>query len=821
MGSMETAELTAAETQAAERLTQAVEETRGDARAVAAASGRSGLRWWAATAAVVAIALAALVPTTGDFGLTWDEPAYRYSQILSSQWWEQLSQARSWGDARQLLDPETLLYYWPYGRSGINFHPPLAGQLNLAAHAVFDSWMKDIPARRMASVIEFALTVAILFGFLSRRYGTAVGLAAAGSLLLMPRLYGQAHLVDTDTPGLFLWAATAVAFWNGLYDQRGRRWRVLVGVLLGLAFVEKMAAVGVMVPLLCWLIVGHLPRAFARPGARASAIDAMATSGLMLLPLALAFQEIQSLQRQLPPPAQTNLFVHRPASDLPGAILAAPLAVWLLRRLMARLFPRSAVWGVERPALETWTAILAFAPLVGWLGNPAWWRETLPRLAHYYTLTSNRRGALPDIQILYFGQIYEYSLPWHNAWVLIGITVPATILLAGAIGLLWGLGRVRTDRVPLYFLIHFLTLPVLRMMPTPAHDGVRLFLPTFFFLAAFAGWGTIAVAKLLGRAVRLPAPAAALAAGLLVLVPAAVDLIQVHPFELSYYNSLIGGPRGAWRSGFELTYWFDSFNDQTLEEINLKLPRDALVQMPNVLTNPPTFQELQTLGALRGDIRLGETPGERPSDRFPFIAMQTQDSKATAFSRLLFAMKPWYAREPVQVDGLRLATVADPVAVSRAWALQTLLDAADRSRPAPPAAPEWVRRFLPILRRFWGDGLIRIHRLALNQDMLEWARGDPRGLLEAARYLAARKDGGDDPGARRLVQLVPRSFLDKLLRNRPQGLVEGVQILVDHTDEVVRVMTRYGYTDPATIGGFLDRDLRDPPDVIAAKRPEP
>ena len=88
------------------------------------------------------------------------------------------------------------------------------------------------------------------------------------------------------------------------------------------------------------------------------------------------------------------------------------------------------VWGVERPALETWTAILAFAPLIGWLGNPAWWRETLPRLAHYYTLNVDREHSLPNIQIIYFGQIYEFSLPWHNAWVLIGITVPAAILAA-------------------------------------------------------------------------------------------------------------------------------------------------------------------------------------------------------------------------------------------------------------------------------------------------------------------------------------------------------------------------------------------------------
>ena len=86
---------------------------------------------------VFILALAALVPTVGDFGLTWDEPAYRYSQVMSAQWWEQLAQVRSSDELETLFDPVTLLYYWPYGRYGVNFHPPLAGQLNLATYAIF------------------------------------------------------------------------------------------------------------------------------------------------------------------------------------------------------------------------------------------------------------------------------------------------------------------------------------------------------------------------------------------------------------------------------------------------------------------------------------------------------------------------------------------------------------------------------------------------------------------------------------------------------------------------------------------------------------
>ena len=128
------------------------------------------------------------------------------------------------------------------------------------------------------------------------------------------------------------------------------------------------------------------------------------------------------------------------------------------------------MWGAERPALEIWTAILAFAPVIGWLGNPAWWRDTLPRLAHYYTISFNREGVLPDINIIYFGQVYFYSLPWHNGWVLLAITVPLAILAAAPVGSAGRSSRRQRDRLPLYFLVHFLTLP---SDPDAAHPGTR------------------------------------------------------------------------------------------------------------------------------------------------------------------------------------------------------------------------------------------------------------------------------------------------------------------------------------------------------------
>lgn len=775
----------------------------------AGAVGLAGRRWWLATCIVLAAALGLTVPTTGDFGLTWDEPAYRYSQILSAQWWDALVHGH---DVARLMTPDALLYYWPYGRFGINFHPPLAGQLNLATHVLFRRWVPDLPSRRLASVFEYALTIALGFGFLARRYGPWVGGVMAGSLLLMPRVYGDGHIAATDTPGLLLWAATAMAFWKGLYEPHARRWRVAVGVLLGLAFVEKMAAVAVLVPLAGWLVVVSLPRAFRREGAKGAWTDAVVTTLPMLVALGVAFVAILDLSRRLPAPNETNLFVHRPRTALPGAILAVPLGVWLVRRLLGRLFPSSPVWGGERPALEIGTAILAFAPVVGWLGNPAWWVETLPRLAHYYRLNTDREGALPDIHIFYLGRTYLFSLPWHNAWVLIAITVPASILVAAAVGLGYALARVRRDRLPLYFVVHFATLPALRMLPTPAHDGVRLLLPTFFFLACLAGWGTICVADGLATILRVRRAVVRALAAALVLAPAAWQLVAVHPFELSYYNEWIGGPRGARRAGFELTYWYDAFNDRTIAAIEKVLPPGATIDYVNDKLEAPTFAELQTLGHLRADLDL--SPAD--SRAYPYHAwLLTQDSKASSMTRLLYAMKPLYGLRPRQLDGLRVASVYDPAAVSRASALNLLARGTGAPVPAPEPPP-WIKKHTPWLGRFWGAGLTFASRPTVDETAFRWARNDREGLRAAVREIASGRPLNEDSDAGRLMRFLsrfdqpdrPDGFLAaRTLRARPHALIEAAAILIAHPDAVRAVLTHPGYTDPETFGGYLDRDV--------------
>ena len=51
------------------------------------------------------------------------------------------------------------------------------------------------------------------------------------------------------------------------------------------------------------------------------------------------------------------------------------------------------------------------------------------------------------------------ALPWENAWLLIAITVPVGILVAALAGLGYAVRVARYDPIPMYFALHFMTLP--------------------------------------------------------------------------------------------------------------------------------------------------------------------------------------------------------------------------------------------------------------------------------------------------------------------------------------------------------------------------
>ena len=126
---------------------------------------------------------------------------------------------------------------------------------------------------------------------------------------------------------------------------------------------------------------------------------------------------------------------------------------------------------------------------------------------------------------------------------------------------------------------------------------------------------------------------------------------------------------------------------------------------------------------------------------------------------------------------------------------------------------------LPSLARS-GEGADLSRPPAVHEPSFEWAKRDSEGLRAAARKLVERRPIDDDLDALRLQRILTRDILpidsggrlfERLLHARPEALLEAVAILIQRADDLRNVMTRHVFTDPATIGGYLDRQFGDGP----------
>ena len=267
-----------------------------------------------------------------------------------------------------------------------------------------------------------------------------------------------------------------------------------------------------------------------------------------------------------------------------------------------------AAWIVLFRRWAWWRALLVLcvvASIVALACCPMWWGAPLSRCAAYYQAVFGNEQ-IWKIEVYYLGRSYVSGLqpiPWHSALILPLVTTPPwTIALVVAALLSWF--RTRDAAMGLW-LLGAAALPVLRLLPrTPAHDGVRLLLPSLFCLAPLAGYGFVALTNQfrLISAIRRPLLCRwCIAIGLVVV--GAGELASMHPYEMSYYSELIGGLGGAERLGFEVSYWFEAFSPRALHEIERLLPQGA-----RVWTFPqyPGYTLLRQWGLWREDLEDGD-----------------------------------------------------------------------------------------------------------------------------------------------------------------------------------------------------------------------
>lgn len=181
---------------------------------------------------------------------------------------------------------------------------------------------------------------------------------------------------------------------------------------------------------------------------------------------------------------------------------------------------------------------------------------------------------------------------------------PLVILFFFIIGLIAAIIRLKKerDKTSLLFLL-WVMVPIVRVSlhGTNIYGGVRQIMEYIPAMAILAGLGAAKLRRFLPSIVIL-----------LLFVPILVKLIQIHPYEEFYYNSLIGGLSGAKANNFP--YWGESYGSpyrKAVEWINKNAEKDSKVVfnyelMPNI---PSIFfrQDLHFSNVFRsGYLREGE-----------------------------------------------------------------------------------------------------------------------------------------------------------------------------------------------------------------------
>jgi len=488
------------------------------------------------------LTFALLMSTAGDIGVTWDEPIYATCAENVAWWLKTLLR-----DPAAAFAPEAIGRGWGLAHE----HPPLVRVVSGLGWMLTKAWLPPPLTHRVGNMVLAAALVGLLACWGTRVSGPWAGLFTAAALLTMPRLFFHAHLAALDFPLAAVWTLASLDFYHLTGSGKPLSSPVRPGLWLGLALLTKINSV-LLVPF--W-------------------------------------------------------------------------ALWLL------LYRRT--W---RNFLTLFLSLpIAFALLIAaW---PWLWADPLGRLREWVQFFRIHF----EIRQWFAGRLYV-DTPWYLPMVMPLVTTPVALLALAALGIRMEEKGKRTRAhlhppssilpspwVGLHLCGMATVLGYYALPFTAIHDQERLLLPAFVHLAFLAGNGFAAlcewlkntltyhasrtakhatrnthhISRITHHASPFKSHAACLILAALLLLPGILGIIRLHPFELAYYNALVGGVRGARRLDME-TIYFASTYGYFLPYLNELPTGSRLWVMPN---SWDVIYYYQLNGLLRDDLVVLRPPG--------------------------------------------------------------------------------------------------------------------------------------------------------------------------------------------------------------------
>jgi 4-amino-4-deoxy-L-arabinose transferase-like glycosyltransferase len=263
-------------------------------------------------------------------------------------------------------------------------------------------------------------------------------------------------------------------------------------------------------------------------------------------------------------------------------VIATGIALGLttsLRVIGAFAFGLLLLWGFYRCGrkfLLPSITILGVASLAVYASWPYLWEHPIKNLIESLNILLNFPW---DNLVLYRGLVYPVEqLPWHFLPFITVTQLTVPLLLLGAIGGLLVVASLIKNRSVegnrigiIYFL--WIAVPYGLALATGAtvYDNSRQFLFALPPIALF----TAPTFQIIFDLVKKQWLQVAFV--VLMIFPGMFGIFRLHPYEYIYYNALVGGVRGAYRT-YELDYWGTSYK-AAMEYINNISPMGSVVEV--------------------------------------------------------------------------------------------------------------------------------------------------------------------------------------------------------------------------------------------------
>lgn len=420
----------------------------------------------------------------------------------------------------------------------------LTATLGYLSEILFNQNLKVLPNDTAfhITILPFALLALwALMQFTKKYIGQRESLWAFIFLITMPRFIGHLHQNIKDIPSASLFALTIIAFANAFHKPSLKNW-LLSSVTFGLALATKINALQIPIILFAYLLIIWLKNLHFKPN-----------KSKFLIPNS-HFPAPSVAPSETPPNGGAKW------SEV-GYLLSS----LFLGFLVAILF-WPALW--EDPVGNFFSSLKFFQ--TQWVGGP----------------------------VLYFGELFTsgINVPWHYPLGILLVTTPLLTIFMAILGIAISLkkslihpsslpavapstGGAKAGNLHLLLLLwFFVPLSKYFFFKVPIYDDTRQFMEVLFPLSIFAAiglshsWDFLRSIRLIGngrdfsnRYIRLwRIRNFSIFLFFILAFYFAVPFIRLHPYEMIYFNELVGSPKAVYTKGlFDIDFWGISLKEAT------------------------------------------------------------------------------------------------------------------------------------------------------------------------------------------------------------------------------------------------------------------